>query len=283
VTAGLDAEDFARSHKLEVTRWLAVHDASIWGASHRLEGRSTEDVKRILESDEWFRLTVVREPSRRLWSAWATKVLVRDPRFVAEFGEDWFPPVPSSATDVVDSFRRFVCTLPTRAAEWHNAHWSPQADLIGLPNVAYGHVGRVEQLERTAAVLNEYVVSRGGRFPALGLENPSFLPFAPGLFDSATLAACNLWTARDYEAFGYEPLSTAVDAPDDTWYATVDANIAAIQAVIERNERIADLWRMLEDRDPARRGLRLPRLGRIRSALGRTVRRFLPGGAVHGR
>ena len=229
----------------------------------------------ILWSDEWFRLTVVRQPARRLWSAWATKVLLRDPRFVAEFGQDWFPSVPSSAKDVVESFRHFVCALPARAVEWSNSHWSAQADLIGLPDVVYSHVGRVEELDRTEVVLSEYVESRGGTFPGLGRENRSFLPFAPGLFDSAALDACNQWAARDNEAFGYEPLTASVDVPENAWCATVDANIAAIQAVIERNQRIADLWRMLDEAKPVQRGMRIPHLSRIRSSLARAIRHSL--------
>ena len=128
-----------RSHKPEATRDLTVHDGSLWDAAHRLKERTPTEREWILESDEWFRFTVVREPARRLWSAWVSKVLVRDSRFVLMFGEDWFPPAPSGATDVVESFRAFVTALPDRP-DSDDSHWSAQAALAGIPEIGYHHV-----------------------------------------------------------------------------------------------------------------------------------------------
>jgi hypothetical protein len=247
--AGLRTRDFLHSHKLEVTRALAIHDASIWGASHRLTGRSTEKVAHILRSDDWFRLTLVRDPVRRLWSAWVSKMLVRDPRFVRAFGnEDWFPRQPRAASDVVESFRRFVSILPARADEWHDPHWSAQVDVLGLPAIEYGHVGRLERFDETVSLLADYVGARGRTLePPASSENPSLIPFDPVVLDRSSLDACNLWTARDRGAFGYEPLLDVTDPPADAWVATVEAALPAIQAVIARHERIADLRRMLVD------------------------------------
>jgi sulfotransferase famil protein len=262
---GLSTEDFNRSHKLEVTRALAVHDTSIWGASHTFEGMSMGELEPILWSGEWFRLTVVREPVRRLWSAWVSKILVRDPRFVAAFGrEDWFPPPPTTSNDVLESFRRFAGVLPTRSGEWHDPHWSAQADVIGVADIAYGHIGRFEQLDRTMAVLADYMGARGRRLPPLRPVNQSLVPFHPGLFDRPSLDACTTWTARDRATFGYEAPSAVADRPDKAWHAAVDAAVPAIRAVIERNERIADLRRMHAEAEEAQSATsRL--LGRMRS------------------
>ena len=249
---GLAPADLARSRKLEATRALTVHDGSVWGESYRLEGRPQAEVATILGSDEWYRFTVVREPAGRVWSAWVSKVLVRDPRFVSVFGEDWFPAVPSTARDVLDSFRRFVVSL--RDADRTDAHWQPQASLVGLPTIVYRHTGRVEEIDRTVTLLGEYLESRGRRLPLLRHENRAILPFTPALFDAPARSACDLWTAPDREAFGYPPLDDAFDDPPGEWFVTVDASIAALQAVIERNERIGDQHRLLaEDADELHR------------------------------
>jgi hypothetical protein len=277
---GLESDDFARSRKLEMTRALAVHDMSVWGTAYHLGARSMKEIEWILGSDEWFRVTVVREPMRRLWSAWVSKILVRDPRFSGIVGE-LGPTAVSSATDVVDSFRRFALVLPRRQA-WHDPHWSSQADLIGLGDVDYGHLGRVEHLDRTMAVLAEYVASKGGRLPAWARENRSFVPFTPGVFDREALAACTSWTARDREAFEYEPLAAPEEEPNDDWLGVVDETIPAIQTVIERNERIADMWRMLGDARPVRRGAGSRFRGitlAVRGTVGRRLRRRTTGGA----
>jgi hypothetical protein len=275
---GLKSDDFARSRKLEMTRALAVHDKSIWGTGYRLEGRSAEELEWILGSDEWLRVTVVREPMRRLWSGWVSKILVRDPRFSGILRE-LSPNSIASARDIVESFRRFAGALPGRHA-WHDPHWLSQADLIGLGDVGYGHVGRVEHLDRTMAVLGEYVVSKGGGVPALRRENRSVIPFTPSVFDREALDVCTSWTTRDREAFEYQPLAAAEEEePDDAWLGMVEATIPAIQAVIERNERIADMRHMLDAR-PVRRaaGSRLRGIrSTLRGAVGRLRRRATRG------
>lgn len=274
-TVGIPQDRFARSRKPEATRAQTVHDGSLWGPSYRLWGKSPRDLETALESDDWFRFTVVREPARRVWSAWVSKVLVRDPRFVEAFGEEWFPAPPSSSQDVLEAFRTFVCEMPGQV-EWHDPHWSSQADLVGVEGIAYGHVGRAEQLDRTVAVLSRYVESRGGRLPALRIENPSVLPFSPGLFDRRAREACNLWTARDRESFDYPALTEEASEPDPEWHDRVRAGIPGLRAVIERNGRIADLWHMLEDEGDTRRRLAIQRLHRLRlgahAAAERTLR-----------
>jgi hypothetical protein len=254
--AGLRPEDLARSRKLEVTRALTVHDGSMWPSTHRLTGRVAAELDWILRSDEWFRFSVVREPARRIWSAWVSKVLLRNPRFVLMFGEDLFPAPPLRAQDVIESFRRFIGALPHRA-EWSDGHWSAQADLLSVPDLTYSHIGRVEAIDRTVAEVGAYMRQRGATLPKLGTENRSFLPFSPGLFDRVAHGAHIRSTARDCETFGYEALPF-VGEPDERWYAAVEANIPAIRTVIEQNERFLDMWRVLTDRESAHSRARAP-------------------------
>jgi hypothetical protein len=245
---GIDPDTFTRSRKLEATRALAVHDGSLWGPTHRLAGRSATEVESILGSDDWFRFTVVREPARRVWSAWVSKVLVRDPRFVAVFGEDWFPAVPTGAGEILDSFRLFVRSL--RDGPRPDAHWAPQTDLLGWPAIPFRHTGRVESLDATVAAVDEHLRPLGRPLPPLGHENRAILPFAPELFDAPARVACDAWTASDREAFGYEPLEETSGEPARDWLAAVEATIPALQAVIERNTRVGDLHRLLAEQRP---------------------------------
>jgi Sulfotransferase family len=240
--AGLGAEDFERSHKLEVTRALTVHDLSVWGPSRRLAGRSAEEVEWILGSDDWLRITVVREPVRRVWSGWISKILFRNPRFATFVGDA--PPIASSQ-DVLDEFRSFVRALPDRP-ELRDVHWASQADLIDLGNVTYGHVGRVEDLDATMAVLAAHVAPKGVRLAPFRRENPSFVPYSPGVFDERALEACLAWTARDREAFGY-PDPASEGEPDEAWHAEVQAVLPAIHTIVEQNERIGDLRALVEE------------------------------------
>ena len=87
----LDPAAFRHSTKLETTRALTIHDASIWGSAYRLDPRR-RDPRELFAAKDWLSFTVVRDPMRRIWSAWVAKILVRDPRFVRQYGaESGFP------------------------------------------------------------------------------------------------------------------------------------------------------------------------------------------------
>jgi hypothetical protein len=244
--AGIDPTARLGSRKLEVTRSATVHDGSLWAVDNRLGARGEGERRQILGSEDWFRFTVVREPAHRIWSAWVSKVLVRDPRFVASFGADLFPPRPSSAADVVAAFRAFMTGLPTRS-DWHDPHWSSQLDLIGSGDIRYDHVGRLDELAETEHAVRAYVRRRNADLLPFARENQSFVPFSQGLFDPDAYEACVEWTEDDCEAFAYEPLAYPRSSPDEAWHARVEAAIPTIRAITDRNLRFLDVWRLMED------------------------------------
>ena len=132
-------------------------------------------------------------------------------------------------------------------------HWSPQAQLVSLEHVTYDHVGRAERLAETYGLLASRL---GVDVSTPPRENTALLPFSPELFDDATLRASDPLTAPDREAFAYERLTAATEEPPAEWRATVAASLGAIRAVIERNERIGDLRRLLDDGPSEPRRLR---------------------------
>lgn len=243
--AGLGADHFRSSFKFETTRALTIHDMSLWGQQHRLDGRRTSAVLRMFDSDEWLAFTLVREPVRRIWSAWVSKVLMREPRFTAAYGhEDWFPPVPNSAEDVVNWFRVFVEAIGGRPEALHDRHWASQDELLGVQVLGYHLVGRVEELPSALALVDEHLRSRGAAPLKLRLENRSLVSFTPDVLDRRAWEQCSALTTRDREAFNYEAVPIRDGVVDASWRANVEACLPAIHAVAERNERIADLTRL---------------------------------------
>src|SRR5688500_2682435 len=156
--AGIPEERFARSSLAEVTPALTVHDMGLW-APHRLADFEGAERERVLTEDGWLRFTIVRDPVRRLWSAWQTKLLLREPRFVDAFGDQpRFPRVPERPGALVEDFRRFVAALPDGSVE--DVHWAVQHELVS--QLPLTHVGRVERFGETLALLREHV---GDRWP----------------------------------------------------------------------------------------------------------------------
>lgn len=237
----LDPAAFTRSTKLETTRALTIHDASIWGSAHRLD-RRRRDPRELFAAEDWFAFTVVRDPMLRVWSAWVSKILVRDPRFVRQYGtEPWFPEPPRTPDDIVRSFRAFVAALPDRPAGWHDPHWTSQVELAGTNVLPYDLVARVERLPHDLELVARHLRRHGRDALRLGRENASLLPFTAELLDTEGWEICASFTARDRDAFGYVVPEGTADPPLDVWAAKAEARLPGIQAVIERNERIGDL------------------------------------------
>lgn len=96
---------------------VTVHDTNAWAPDHRFAHSEDQACERVLREDGWLRFTVVRDPWQRLWSAWLSKLLLREPRFVALCGEQpWFPREPERAADVIEDFRRFVAAARRNAS-----------------------------------------------------------------------------------------------------------------------------------------------------------------------
>src|SRR5919197_3616119 len=68
--AGISPDAFAGSTLPEPSASLTVHDVNAWAPEHRLAQNTGDARRRILHDDGWLRFTVVRDPWRRLWSAW---------------------------------------------------------------------------------------------------------------------------------------------------------------------------------------------------------------------
>jgi hypothetical protein len=234
-----------------------VHDVRRWPAECRLAGYAGDERERVLSEDGWLRFTLVRHPATRLWSAWQSKLLLREPRFVAAHGaEPWFPRLPERPQDLVGDFRRFVAALDPAA----DVHWAVQRDLVR--QLPLDHVGRLERREETHARLREHV---GGLPAEAGTRNTTPVPLAPGAFGTASGAALQRLYAADFAAFGYDPELPAGDW--DEWEADVRRRLPGLRAAIRvrRRPRAAE-------RPPARRR-RPPDLVSVEREPGFDVRR----------
>lgn len=198
--AGLDEEDFARSVTPEVSPALTVHDITIWNPQNRLSEYDEAERERMLSEDGWLRFTIVRHPATRLWSAWQSKLLLREPRFVQTFGEEpWFPQLPETAEQVVADFRAFVAAVGEGGVE--DVHWAVQNELV--EQLAFTHVGRVEAMDETLSLLHAHV-GEGVLAEDPPEENKTPLPLPPHAYDEAAEAVLRERYAPDFAAFGYE-------------------------------------------------------------------------------
>ncbi len=245
--AGLRPERFDESALPEVSPGLTVHDMNLWPDQHRLIRYPEDERERLLAQDGWLRFTLVRDPAPRLWSGWQSKLLLREPRFVEQFGEaPWFPRVPQGPADIVDDFRAFVSALG--GGEGEDVHWAVQHDLIA--QLPLSHVGRVERLDETLDLLREHV-GRPLTAPSGRQENRSPLPMPPGLYDDAAAEILSARHRADYDAFGYD-LEWADPGPaacaHAAWEAEVEPLLPLLRSMIDEHARIGQLHRIAQRR-----------------------------------
>jgi hypothetical protein len=252
--AGLQNEDLAHdvigSRTAEVTRALAVHDQALW--RHRLLSElPTRIVDRVVNEEGWFRFALTRHPVDRLWSAWQSKLLLREPESAPDWvAEPWFPRIPNNLLEgaagldaIVEDFAHFVDAL---AADQQlliaNQHWAPQSYLLQPEDFPYSEIGRVESVAGTLGRLEEHLRGQGWR-GAFELKrfNVTLLPRTV-IRDVTLLRQIEEIYAEDMTAFGYRP-ATVGDQPSA--YATAVA-VHAIAELVARHERIGDIHRLLK-------------------------------------
>jgi Sulfotransferase family len=252
--AGLQNEDLARdvahSRAPEVTRALAVHDPAIWRRTRWLHLLPADVIEKLASEDGWFRFALTRHPVDRLWSAWQSKLLLREPTWSAAYGTpQWFPRTPmelpegAAALDAIaKDFERFVATLAQDPQLlMGDTHWAPQSYLLRPEVFPYSEIGRVEAAAVTLGRLENHLQAQGwrGTFD-LKRFNATLLPRGV-IRDPTLLRLIEKIYSDDMTAFGYEPAKVGNQpSPDASAVA-----VKALAELVDRHERISDLLRMI--------------------------------------
>jgi hypothetical protein len=233
---------FARSLSREVSRTMCIHRREMWQHTPMLNELSPDQLEEISAENGWFVYTVVRHPSARLFSGWQSKLLLREPRWVHDFGDaPWFPRTPSSTADVVEDFGAFVRELASRRDHpiLRDRHFMPQVELIRADRVPYDRVYGTREIAQLLQDLEAHLRGQGWD-GHLRLRRSNETPLAPvePLFPPDVRAAIERIYAKDFEAFGYDDVLPESLDPDGAY---PERAFAEIERLIERGERIGDL------------------------------------------
>lgn len=236
---------------------------------------SDGELEAISPQNGWFIFAVVRHPATRLFSAWQSKLLLRERWWVERFGDAaWFPRVPRSGHDIIEDFHRFVRALSDGASQViPNRHFAPQHRLLAVRRMRYSCIYRTTDAADLLGDLDRHMRGAGWQGEALTLPRANSAPLVPirPLFSPEVLAVVRAIYRRDFEHFGFPDVAPDRIEPADAYTA---ANVDEIGRLIERAERIGDLSRR------ARHLRRQPhppvsRPGRIRNIAARAKRRLL--------
>jgi Sulfotransferase family len=190
--------------------------------------------REVLESSEFLRFAVVRNPYSRLVSAWRSKVLVCDPGF-----EDVYKALrgglPAIGKKLLISFREFVEFIERfEDLDLCNPHWRRQSGHLFLPAINFNLIGKTERLIEILHGLQQHVAADSPlEMRSSNTSGSSKDPmFTPELGDRIY----SLYR-RDFDAFGYERTSW----PQERSGGTISEDIFHDE-IIERNLVISSLY-----------------------------------------
>lgn len=242
---GIDPTKFRSSLSGETTRATTIHQHRwIWGPdTPRLRDLSEVQLAEITPENGWFMFAMTRHPGVRLWSAWQSKFLLREPRFRVQFrNESWLPRIPDSTDDVIEDWETFVRAVAAnkRAAVMKDVHFRPQAALLNIGVTPYDRIYDTSEFRQMRADVRAHLEGQGWTGELNNQRsNETPLPALTRAFPQHVLNTIAKIYADDFVKLDYDgPLPPKLRSED---YSS--DLLAATGIIAERGERIGDLSR----------------------------------------
>jgi hypothetical protein len=196
--------------------------------------------REVLESDSFFRFTIVRNPYTRLVSAWKNKVVPCEPgaeRLYLDI-KGCLPDIHAKELIAFDEFVNYLQAKSDLSAS--DPHWRRQVDHLFLDALSFSHVG---QLESMAASMARFQQHLGLAEPLMGGKKNVSAPVGLATYNQDLADKVYSLYHEDFERLGYNR-----DSWRDGQSAVQNAPPAVIpearfyDEIIERNLIISGLY-----------------------------------------
>lgn len=230
-----EAEAYAPSD--ESTPELGIHDALPALAPSSLSPSADAFLATIATSGH-FSFAIVRNPYARLFSAWQSKILLREPLQTAPYHERAFFHSPiTSIEEIAEAFEKFLEHLRTfESPHYWDVHWTPQFKLLRPDLVPYTRIGKLENLGAIHEALTTHL-GPGVPLPSSSRRtNESLIPFSRKLLSERAVEIIQELYAQDFTQFGYP-----IDPPqhnDGLTAERINTALQAVQMIRGRHERM---------------------------------------------
>ncbi|HEY3475119.1 MAG TPA: sulfotransferase family 2 domain-containing protein, partial [Anaerolineales bacterium] len=204
-------------------------------------GLLPEALARPLTSPAYFRFAVVRNPYERIFSAWQSKILLREALQVEPYLKfDFFQMAIQNQADLARAFEGFLEHLAANEApNFRDLHWTPQADLLQPDLISYTSLSRIED---TNALKLELARHLGPDAPdpfAGERKNRSLIPYAPEFITARAAELLKELYARDFQTFGYD--LRPPEAKDKFSSSELEIALRSIAPIRGRNQRLSEI------------------------------------------
>ncbi|MFJ5285031.1 glycoside hydrolase family 99-like domain-containing protein [Pseudomonas sp. NPDC088429] len=203
-------------------------------------GLQAPELMEALTSDSYFRFAVVRNPYKRIFSAWQSKLLLQEPQQVGPYLQrDFYHQPLKDASDIASAFEGFLEHLASQEApSYWDQHWTPQVALLRPDLINYSMLIKIEQSEQLSKALAEHV---GQYIPdpfAERRSNESLIPYLPEFITQRSAELIRKLYAEDFVAFGYD---RALPETKGTFSeAELSLALRAVKLIRGRHQRLGE-------------------------------------------
>jgi glycosyltransferase involved in cell wall biosynthesis/uncharacterized protein (DUF3084 family) len=235
---------------------LIIHGDGFKKLAPDVTGLDSQVIESTLNSESFFRFAIVRNPYKRIFSAWQSKLLLQEPLQVGPYTQYEFLHHPiKSADDIAAAFEGFLEHLvKNEAPTYWDLHWTPQVKLLRPDLINYSKIFKIEQSDELGVALTEWA----GEYipnPFAGRRaNESLIPYLSELVTPRSSELIQMLYAEDFTVFGYDkepPVSkeTFSEAQLDIAFKAIKFVRARHQRLGERNVQYAKLNQAIVERD----------------------------------
>ena len=250
-----------------------IHAASVNGL-RRLAQMPRPQVRHILTSADWLRITSVRNPLSRVYSAWENRLLLRAPGFARRLADSAPDAIINGRLDLTATFNNFVRAFAANTAEFmRDHHFMAQTRFIRRDLVDYDNVVRVDA-PGALAVLAKQLSARSEAGVAIEPQrlNEGLGIALPLVCDASRADMLIRAYQHDFDELDYSPNETrATLSANVTPYVLSDTEtrlLRQLRGAIQRSLDIADATRL-------RRGVRFRAIRTMYAVLNKASRRHV--------
>jgi hypothetical protein len=218
---------------------LDIHHIFHQGAPN-ITGLMPEVISEVLASDSYFRFAMVRNPYRRIFSAWQSKLLLQEPLQIGPYLQCDFLHYPiKSSGDIAVAFEAFLEHLVNNETpSYWDHHWIPQSKLLRPDVINYSKLVKIED----AGQLSKALADRLGAYipdPFIHRRsNESLIPYLSEFITDRSSELIRTLYAEDFDTFGYDK-----HLPSEKKTFSVeqfDLAIKAIRLIRGRHQRLGE-------------------------------------------
>ena len=219
---------------------LVIHDGFAHVAPH-IAGVTEEQLLLLSRDPSYFRFAVVRNPYKRIFSAWQSKLLLQEPLQVSPYLEcSFLHQTIHDKKDIALAFEGFLEHLQTyETPNFWDCHWTPQQDLLRPDIFNYSMVCRIENAQQLSEALAKHMGSNYVDPFAIRRTNESLIPYLEEFITPRSAELIRSLYAKDFEAFDY-PLDTP-KAKECFSEEQLQLAMRGIEIIRGRHQRFAEI------------------------------------------